>query len=218
MPGAILMLLALVAAGVALAGEASRPLLSLVWSDAPHLRAGLVAAAVFLWALGDWHAQRARTAASRIAWMGLSPVVPLASFGLLVPLAAIPETDFPGRSIERDRAAIATAPTLLCDYKMAHACAWMLGRTDFLLVGDLREFDNGLGVPEEESRRVTDEELPATVVASLGNGQVAMAVESSRLEALLSLPGMPSVSRRSVHRGWSLVILEPAEPAGAQPR
>lgn len=207
-PGAILVGLGVAALALALGGDLSAPILSRIWLDAPHARAGLLAAAFIAWGLGDWQSHRVTTASARVAWLGLSPVVPLALFGLLIPLAAIPDLDFPGRSLEEERATIEASPSLLCDYKMAHACAWELQRPDFLLVGDVREFENGLGVPEEEARRIPDGDLPATIATARARGAVAMAVEDSRVDTLLVLPGMPTPSSRRPHRGWTLVTFD----------
>jgi 4-amino-4-deoxy-L-arabinose transferase len=215
LPGAILLLAGVVALGFAFAGDASLPLLSRAWLTQPHARAGLLGAALILWGLGDWRAQRAPAGPARLAWMGLSPVALLASFGLLLPDAAVSELEFPARTLTAEQATIDAAPTLFCDYKMAHACAWTLRRTDFLVVGDPREFANGLGIPAEDARMVDNGALPARVASARAQGAVAMAAQTAVLDRLLKLPGMPAPAARQDHRGWALVTFDAASPAPA---
>jgi len=210
--GGILLALGAVAFTLALGGERSRPWLERAWLSEPHGRAALLGVALVAWGLMDWQARRATDGRRRLLWMGLAPVLPLASFSLLLPHAAVSEVHFPGEMLERERVVIDSAPTLLCDYRMAHACAWTLGRTDFSLVGDAREFDNGLGIPEEQARIVPDAEVAARITAGRVIGQVAMAMSTQGpdLDRLLSMPGMPPPTRRIDHRGWSLVLFEAA--------
>jgi 4-amino-4-deoxy-L-arabinose transferase len=215
LPGAILLLAGVAALGFAFAGDSSLPLLSRAWLTQPHARAGLLGAALILWGLGDWRAQRAPAGPVRLAWMGLSPVALLASFGLLLPDAAVSELEFPARTLTAEQATIDAAPTLFCDYKMAHACAWTLRRTDFLVVGDPREFANGLGIPAEDARMVDNGALPARMAAARAQGTVAMAAQTAVLDRLLKLPGMPAPAARHDHRGWALVTFDAASPAPA---
>lgn len=220
LPGALLILAGAAALCFAFAGDASLPLLSRAWLTQPHARAGLLGAALILWGLGDWRAQRAPAGPVRLAWMGLSPVALLASFGLLLPDAAVPELEFPARTLTAEQATIDAAPTLFCDYKMAHACAWTLRRTDFLVIGDPREFANGLGIPEEDARMVDNAALPDRLARARAQGGVAVAAQTAVIDRTLKLPGMPAPTARHDHRGWALVTfdaMQPPAPAAAVP-
>jgi hypothetical protein len=205
-------LLGLASVGVALAGDASAELLGRAWLTHPHAHAALLGAVLVLWGIGDLCAQRGRTPTSRVAWMGLSPVAALASFGLLLPDAIVDDAISTGRTIERERASMTAVRTLFCDQKLAHASAWFLGRTDFLVVDRPREFANGQGVPEDEARLVSDGQFAVRLQEARARGAVALAATTPIVERLLHAKGVPEPERRVDFRGWALVEFAPSRP------
>jgi 4-amino-4-deoxy-L-arabinose transferase len=212
LPGAVLVLLGLASVGVALAGGASAELLGRAWLTHPHAHAALLGAVLVLWGVGDLCAQRGRTPASRIAWMGLSPVAALASFGLLFPDAIVDDAISTGPTIERERASMSTVRTLFCDQKLAHASAWFLGRADFLVVDRPREFANGQGVPEDDARLVSDAQFAVRLREARAGGAVELAAATPIVERLLHAEGVPEPERRVDFRGWALVEFAPLRP------
>ncbi len=204
-PGAILVSAGVAALGLALAGDASAALLGRAWSGAVHGHAAVLGAALVLWGAGDWVAQRTRPGPSRVLWMGLSPVAALASFGLLFPDAAVDEALATGPSIRSDAGAITAADTLICDQKLAHASAWFLDRTDFLVVGAPREFLNGLDRPEDSDRLVTEGAFADRLRLAQRDGSVLLAAVTPAVDRLSAMPGVPVPQERVDHRGWSWV-------------
>ena len=209
-PGAVLVVLGLAVFALSLSGSASGALLSRAWLDAPHAHAAVLGAVLVLWGAGDWLAQRAPTGPRRLAWMGLSPVAALASFGLLFPDAALNDALASGRTVEAERATLCGTGTLFCDQKLAHASAWFLDREDFLVIDAPREFRNGLGRPEDDARLVTDEAFPERLAAARGHGSACVAAATHIVDRLTALPGVPAPIKRSDHRGWALVEFAPA--------
>jgi 4-amino-4-deoxy-L-arabinose transferase len=209
-PGAVLVMLGLAAFGMSLAGDASSALLSRAWLEAPHAHAAVLGAVLVLWGAGDWLAQRAPAGPRRLAWMGLSPVAAIASFGLLFPDAALSDALASGRTVESERAALSGAGTLFCDQKLAHASAWFLRREDFLVVDAPREFRNGLERPEDDARLVNDEEFPQRLAAARMRGSACVAAATHIVDRLAALPGVPPPVRRTDHRGWALVEFAPS--------
>jgi hypothetical protein len=205
-------LLGLASVGVALAGGASAELLGRAWLTHPHAHAALLGAVLVLWGVGDLCAQRGRTPASRVAWMGLSPVAALASFGLLFPDAIVDDSISTGPTIERERASMTAARTLFCDQKLAHASAWFLGRTDFLVVDRPREFANGQEIPEDDARLVTDAEFARRLAEACAGGTAELAAATPIVDRLLRADGVPQPARRTDFRGWSLVEFAPSGP------
>ena len=212
LPGAVLVLLGLASVGVALAGDASAELLGRAWLTHPHAHAALLGAVLVLWGIGDLCAQRGRTPTSRVAWMGLSPVAALASFGLLFPDAIVDDAISTGPSIERERASMTAVRTLFCDQKLAHASAWFLDRTDFLVVDRPREFANGQGVPEDDARLVSDAQFAVRLREARAGGAVELAAATPIVERLLHAEGVPEPERRVDFRGWALVEFAPLRP------
>jgi 4-amino-4-deoxy-L-arabinose transferase len=204
-PGLALLALAATALALALSGDASSGLLGRAWLAHPHAHAAVLAAALALWGIGDLLAQRARTAPARVAWMGLSPVAALASFGLLFPDAALDDALATGPSIERERASIIGTGTLFCDQKLAHASAWFLDRTDFLVVDRPREFANGQGVAEDDARLVPDAAFAGRLAEARATGTAALAAATPIVDRLLRAEGVPEPARRVDFRGWALV-------------
>jgi 4-amino-4-deoxy-L-arabinose transferase len=204
-PGLALLALAATALALALSGDASAGLLGRAWLAHPHAHAAVLAAVLVLWGIGDLLAQRARTAPGRIALMGLSPVAALASFGLLFPDAALDDALATGPSIERERASISGAGTLFCDQKLAHASAWFLDRTDFLVVDRPREFANGQGVAEDDARLVPDAAFAGRLAEARATGTAALAAATPIVDRLLRAEGVPEPARRVDFRGWALV-------------
>jgi 4-amino-4-deoxy-L-arabinose transferase len=204
-PGLALLALAATALALALSGDASAGLLGRAWLAHPHAHAAVLAAALALWGIGDLLAQRARTAPARVAWMGLSPVAALASFGLLFPDAALDDALATGPSIERERASIIGTGTLFCDQKLAHASAWFLDRTDFLVVDRPREFANGQGVAEDDARLVPDAAFAGRLAEARATGTAALAAATPIVDRLLRAEGVPEPARRVDFRGWALV-------------
>jgi 4-amino-4-deoxy-L-arabinose transferase len=204
-PGLALLALAATALALALSGDASSGLLGRAWLAHPHAHAAVLAAALALWGIGDLLAQRARTAPARVAWMGLSPVAALASFGLLFPDAALDDALATGPSIERERASIIGTGTLFCDQKLAHASAWFLDRTDFLVVDRPREFANGQGVAEDDARLVPDAAFAERLAEARATGTAALAAATPIVDRLLRAEGVPEPARRVDFRGWALV-------------
>jgi 4-amino-4-deoxy-L-arabinose transferase len=209
-PGAVLVVLGVVAFGLSLSGSVSDPLLSRAWLDAPHAHAAVLGAVLVLWGAGDWLAQRAPAGPPRLAWMGLSPVAALASFGLLFPDAALSDALASGRTVEAERATLCGAGTLFCDQKLAHASAWFLERDDFLVIGAPREFQNGLDRPEDDARLVAEAEFPQRLVAALARGSACLAAATDIADRLTALPGVSAPTKRTDHRGWALVEFAPA--------
>ncbi len=203
-PGLVLLALAGGALALALSGDAGAGLLGRAWRSYPHAHAAVMAAALALWGIGDLLAQRARTAPGRIALMGLSPIAALASFGLLFPDAALDDALASGPSIERERTALVSAGTLFCDQKLAHASAWFLDRSDFLVVDRPREFANGQGVPEDDARLVADPQFAARLAEARERGSATLAAATAVVDRLLHLKGVPEPSRRVDFRGWAL--------------
>lgn len=202
-PGLVLLVLGGGALALALSGDASAALLGRAWLSHPHAHAAVLAAVLALWGIGDLLAQRARTAPGRVALMGLSPVAALASFGLLFPDAALDDALATGPSIERERAALVSAGTLFCDQKLAHASAWFLDRTDFLVVDRPREFANGQGVPEDDARLVGDAQFAARLAEARERGSATIAAATPIVDRLLRAPGVPEPARRVDFRGWA---------------
>ena len=209
-PGAVLVLMGLAAFALALSGDMSGPMLSRAWLDAPHAHAAILGAALVLWGAGDWVAQRSPAGPRRLAWMGLSPVAALASFGLLFPDAMLGDALASGRSVESERAALRGAGTLFCDQKLAHASAWFLEREDFLVVGAPREFLNGLGRPEDEARLVDDAEFPRRLAEARSHGTACVAAMIEVVDRLVALEGVPAPQRRIDHDEWAIVEFAPA--------
>jgi 4-amino-4-deoxy-L-arabinose transferase len=209
-PGSVLVLLGLAAFMLAFSGDVSGPTLSLAWLDAPHAHAAIMGAALVLWGAGDLIAQRSPAGPRRLAWMGLSPVAALASFGLLFPDAMLSDALATGRSIESERSILCGAGTLFCDQKLAHASAWFLEREDFLVVDAPREFRNGLARPEDDARLVDDRAFPARLSAARAQGSACLAAATHIVDRLLALKGVPTPMRRADHRGWALVEFAPA--------
>ena len=210
LPGATLGALGIAALGLSLSGDASRELLSRAWLDAPHGHAAVLGAVLVLWGAGDWLAQRAPAGPRRLAWMGLSPVAALASFGLLFPDAALDDALASGRTVESERSVLRGAGTLFCDQKLAHASAWFIDREDFVVVDAPREFRNGLGRAEDDGRLVDDASFPARLASARAQGSVCLAAATHIVDRLVALEGVPAPQRRSDHRGWALVEFAPA--------
>jgi hypothetical protein len=144
--------------------------------------------------------------------MGLSPVAALASFGLLFPDAIVDDSISTGPTIERERASMTAARTLFCDQKLAHASAWFLGRTDFLVVDRPREFANGQEIPEDDARLVTDAEFARRLAEACAGGTAELAAATPIVDRLLRAEGVPQPARRTDFRGWSLVEFAPSGP------
>lgn len=204
-PGAVLVAIGVTSLGFAIAGDASAGLLGQAWSWAVHAHAAVLGAALVLWGAGDWVAQRTRPGPSRVLWMGLSPVAALASFGLLFPDAALDDALATGPSIRADAGPITGAGTLICDQKLAHASAWFLDRTDFLVVGAPREFHNGLDRPEDSRRLVAEGEFAERLRLAQRDGTVVLAAVTPAVDRMLAMPGVPMPQERVDLRGWAWV-------------
>ncbi len=207
--GAILMFLGGAALVIGAGGSWTQPWIAAVWTEGAHARAALLGVVFIVWGAGDWWANASRVGPERIMRLGLAPVAAIACFGLLFPDTIIDDYKAPGRSIMANREEMLAAPTLIVDPKMGHACAWFLGRHDFLIYGAPEEFDNGLKIEANDNRLVHKDALAERVASSTLRGAVAVAVPTGAAQRILGIPQLATPTRQIHSRGWSLLIYQP---------
>jgi len=118
--------------------------------------------------------------------MGLSPVAILASLGLLFPDAIVNDLTNSGPTLMSQRDIIRNASTLMCDQRLAHACAWFLPRSDFLIVASPREFVNGLSIPQDDARIIASADFAVVLADARSRGSVVIAAETSAVDGLMA--------------------------------
>ncbi len=204
-PAAVLIMLGASSMSLAIAGDRSAELLGRVWLESPQIHAVILGAALVLWGIGDWISQRSTPGPHQVMCMGISPVAALASFGLLFPDAMVSDLTNSGPTLMSQRDTIRSASTLMCDQRLAHACAWFLQRSDFLIVGSPREFVNGLSIPQDDARIIASADFAKVLADARVRGNVVIAAETSAVNSLMGTRGISAPSQRTDFRGWALV-------------
>ena len=209
-PAAVLIMLGAGSMSLAIAGDRSTELLGRAWLESPHIHATILGSVLVLWGFGEWIAQRTKPGPHRVMWMGISPIAVLASFGLLFPDAIINDLTNTGPTLMSQREIVKNASTLMCDQRLAHACAWFLNRSDFLIVGSPREFVNELSIPQDDARIIASTDFAQTLADARVRGNVVIAAETAAVEGFLGTSGIPAPSQRINFRGWVLVQFSPS--------
>ena len=194
---------------LAIAGDWSAELLGRVWLESPQIHAVILGAALVLWGIGDWISQRCTPGPHRVMCMGLSPVAILASLSLLFPDAIVNDLTNSGPTLMSQRDIIRNASTLMCDQRLAHACAWFLQRSDFLIVSSPREFVNGLSIPQDDARIIASADFAVVLADARSRGSVVIAAETSAVNSLMGTTGISAPTQRTDFRGWALVQFSP---------
>jgi 4-amino-4-deoxy-L-arabinose transferase len=209
-PAAVLIMLGAGSMSLAIAGDWSAELLGRVWLESPQIHAVILGAALVLWGIGDWISQRCIPGPHRLMCMGLSPVAILASLSLLFPDAIVNDLTNSGPTLMSQRDIIRSASTLMCDQRLAHACAWFLPRSDFLIVSSPREFVNGLSIPQDDARIIASADFAAVLADARSRGSVVIAAETSAINSLMGTTGISAPTQRTDFRGWALVEFSPS--------
>ena len=209
-PAAVLIMLGACSMSLAIAGDRSTELLGRAWLESPHIHAAILGSVLVLWGIGDWIAQRTKPGPRRVMWMGLSPIAALASFGLLFPDAIVNDLTNTGPTLMSQREIVKNASTLMCDQRLAHACAWFLNRSDFLIVASPREFVNGLSIPQDDARIIPSGDFAKALADARSRGNVVIAAETSAVDGLMGTTGISTPTQRTDFRGWALVQFSPS--------
>ncbi len=207
---AVLILLGACSMSLAIAGDHSAEVLGRAWLESPHIHAAILGSVLALWGIGDWISQRTTAGPHRVMWMGLSPVAALASFGLLFPDAIVNDLINTCPTLTSQRGIIKNASTLMCDQKLAHACAWFLDRNDFLIVASPREFVNGLSIPEDDARIIATASFAQTLADARTHGSVVIAAETAAVDRLMEISEITAPAQRTDFRGWAIVQFPPS--------
>ena len=208
-PAAVLIMLGAGSMSLAISGDWSAELLGRVWLESPQIHAVILGAALVFWGIGDWISQRCIPGPHRVMCMGLSPVAILASLSLLFPDAIVNDLTNSGPTLMSQRDIIRSASTLMCDQRLAHACAWFLQRSDFLIVSSPREFVNGLSIPQDDARIIASADFAVVLADARSRGSVVIAAETSAVNSLMGTTGISAPTQRTDFRGWALVQFSP---------
>ena len=148
------------------------------WSSGEALRWCVLGLALLSWAMLELRSHRAPGSAAWLARCAWIPVPTLLCVHILLPDAALSAPKAPWPLLARHDGPLRAAPTLVLTNSVAHAVNWSTGRTDMVIAGSPSEFDNELGIPEEQDRLVRYDRLDAALSAWLERGPVTMIVDA----------------------------------------
>jgi 4-amino-4-deoxy-L-arabinose transferase len=126
-----------------------------LWSEGTTLRLVAIAAALIVWALVDRWSWRSHCGTDWVLRSATAPVALLALVPFLFPDAAVRATQIPLAALRASEAVIRGSEVVASDHQMAHCVTWISGRRDQLVMGRAGEFDNELGLPQDQSRLVS---------------------------------------------------------------
>ena len=174
------------------------------WPDGEAARFAWIAVALVAWAFADGWAWRAGDAWTWLTRSALAPGLMFLFVPFAYPPALLSSAKHPWELLSRHAGALASARLVVSCSDAAHAVSWSSGRRDVSLVGGTGEFDNELGLPVEEPRKLTWEELRGRIA---GVRPEAVAVVCAAYESGWILDD-PSLERPTViERSGDLVVM-----------
>lgn len=126
-----------------------------LWSTGTTVRLVALAAALVLWAVVDRWSWRARSGTDWVLRSATAPAALLALVPFLFPDAAVRASQIPMDALRVSEPVIRASEVLASDHQMAHCVTWISGRRDQLVMGRAGEFDNELGLPQDQARLVS---------------------------------------------------------------
>lgn len=185
----------LAAAAVAMAlGAGSWIGVPRLWVDHPELHWIALAVALAAWAEIDRWSWRASEPGVWILRSATAPVLVIMLVPFLFPDAWVRRSHMPWPNLSEHRDALVESSTLMSSAQLGHCVAWITRRSDMLIVGPPSEFDNELGLAQDDRRLITIELAIAAIKESAstkGGGSIAIVTSAHDATRILKAKGVP---------------------------
>jgi len=181
-----------------------------LWPGAEGPRWALIGLAMLAWAALEHRSHLARGDSAWLARAAWIPVPALLCTHLLMPEALLSAPKAPWAMLKRHEAAIRSAHTVAAVNSMGHSVNWVSGRRDLVIVQPASEFDNELGLADEQDRFLARPKTLDTVQRWRSAGTVVLVIDTDLASGLAKALG-PAVLTRDSDRDITLLELAPSK-------